>query len=138
MRVDLVFSYWVFTWYVLYIAKFTNYSPKFALILGIIDNFIMLLMMILYGTSMSTIIKFLLINTLIKALPLYSVINEPIKRVDIYVTLGTFTAFAIWIHINKQSLTGNMKLIYDSILHEKDQTPLMSLLTKIEQNFKKY
>jgi hypothetical protein len=55
---------------------------------------------------------------------------------DIYVTLCVFAAFAIWIHLNNQSLTGNMKLIYDSLLHEKDQTPLMSLLKKIENNFK--
>jgi hypothetical protein len=136
MRADLVFSYWVFTWYLLYAVKIINYSPKFALILGMLDNIVMFILMLTYGTSTGTIIKFLLINTLIKALPLYYVRNDPIKKTDIYFTFGVFAAFVIWIHLNNQSLTGNMKLIYDSLLHEKDQTPLMSLLKKIENNFK--
>ena len=40
LRVDLVFSYWVYFWYVLYALKITNYSPKFPIILGLIDNII--------------------------------------------------------------------------------------------------
>lgn len=38
MRLDYVFSYWIFAWYLLYIAKITKYNPKFVLILGIIEN----------------------------------------------------------------------------------------------------
>jgi len=38
LRIDLVFSYWVYFWYILYAFKITNYSPKFPLILGLIDN----------------------------------------------------------------------------------------------------
>lgn len=136
MRIDLVLSYWVFTWYLLYVTKIINYSPKFALVLGVIDNVILLLMMIVYGTSMSTIIKFLFINFFIKVLPLYYLRNEKIKKKDIYFTFSVFLFFSIWIYINNQSLTGNMKLIYDSLLYEKNQTPLMSLLNKLENNFK--
>ena len=55
LRADLVFSYWIYLWYVLYAFKATIYSPKFSLILGVIDNLIMFVLMLMYGTSRSSI-----------------------------------------------------------------------------------
>ena len=55
LRADLVFSYWIYIWFILYEFNFIEYSPKFPLILGVIDNLIMLFLMILYGTSRRTI-----------------------------------------------------------------------------------
>jgi hypothetical protein len=75
LRGDLVFSYWIYVWYLLYIFKFIKYSPKIPLILGLIDNIIMLLMMLLYGTSSRTIFYFIVINTLIKVMPIYYLRN---------------------------------------------------------------
>jgi hypothetical protein len=138
LRFDLVFSYWIYVWYMLY--AFTplkiQYSPKFSLILGLIDNIIMLILMIMYGTSKRTIFYFILINILIKVFPLYYLRNEIIKTNDIYFTLGLFLIFIIWLHINKQSLIGNTKLIHDSLIYEKDNTPFMSLLGEIKHNYK--
>ena len=67
LRPDLVFSYWIYVWYVLYVFKLIQYSPKLALILGLIDNIFMFIMMLLYGTSKKTIVYFIIVNTLIKA-----------------------------------------------------------------------
>ena len=136
LRGDLVFSYWIYIWFILYEFKFTGYSPKFPLILGVIDNLIMLILMILYGTSRRTIFYFIVINTLIKILPLYYLRNESIKLTDIYFTCGLFLLFVFWLHVNKQSLVGNIKLIYDSLLYGKDQTPFMALIKKIKSNYK--
>jgi hypothetical protein len=112
------------------------YSPKFALILGVIDNLIMLLMMLLYGTSRRTIFYFIIINTLIKAVPLYYLRNEVIKTRDIYFLGGLFLFFVLWLHVNKQSLVGNLKLVHDSLLYGKDQTPFMALVAQIKKNYK--
>jgi len=136
LRADLVFSYWIYVWYILYAFKFTMYSPKFALILGVIDNLIMLLMMLLYGTSRRTIFYFIIINTLIKAVPLYYLRNEVIKTRDIYFLGGLFLFFVLWLHVNKQSLVGNLKLVHDSLLYGKDQTPFMALVAQIKKNYK--
>ena len=136
LRADLVFSYWIYLWYILYAFKITKFSPKFPLILGLIDNIIMLLLMLVYGTSKETIFYFIIINTLIKVVPLYYLRNEPIKMRDIYFTIGLFLIFIIWLHINKQSLVGNLKLIHDSLLYGKDQTPFMALIKTIKKNFK--
>ena len=136
LRADLVFSYWIYLWYLLYVFKFINYSPKFPLILGLIDNIIMFILMLLYGTSGRTILYFVIINTFIKVVPLYYLKNESIKMTDIYITFGLFTVFIIWLHLNKQNLFGNIKLIYDSLLYGKNQTPFMAFINKIKKNFK--
>lgn len=136
LRPDLVFSYWTYIWYLFYAFKLTKYSPKFPLILGLIDNIIMFILMLLYGTSRRTIIYFLLINTLIKVLPLYYLRNETIKMTDIYFTIGLFFVFILWLHLNKQSLIGNLKLIYESLLYGKDNTPFMVFINKLKKNFK--
>lgn len=136
LRADLVFSYWIYVWYILYAFHFTIYSPKIALILGVIDNLIMLLLMILYGTSRRTIFYFIVINTLIKAVPLYYLRNEVIQTRDVYFTCILFVVFVLWLHLNQQSLVGNMKLVHDSLVYGKDQTPFMALLAQIQKNYK--
>lgn len=136
LRSYLVFSYWIYFWYVLYTFKITTYSPKFPLILGLIDNIIMLFLMLVYGTSRRTIFYFILINTFIKVVPLYYLRNEAIKMKDIYFTIFLFIIFIFWLHLNKQSLFGNIKLIYDSLLFGQDKTPFMALLNKLKKNFK--
>jgi hypothetical protein len=137
LRADLVFSYWIYLWYILYAFKITNFSPKFPLILGLIDNIIMLLLMLVYGTSKETIFYFIIINTLIKVMPLYYLRNESIKWIDIYFTIFLFIVFVGWLHLNKQSLYGNIKIIHDSLLYGQNKTPFMAILNKIKNNFKK-
>jgi hypothetical protein len=92
--------------------------------------------MILYGTSRQTIFYFIVINTLIKVLPLYYLRDESIKLNDIYFTSGLFLLFIFWLHVNEQSLVGNIKLIHDSLLYGKNQTPFMALLQQIKSNYK--
>jgi hypothetical protein len=136
LRADLVFSYWIYAWFILYELQIIDYSPKFPLILGIIHNLIMLIFMLLYGTSRRTIFYFIVINTLIKVVPLYYLRNEPIKLNDIYFTCGLLILFVFWLHLNEQSLVGNIKLIHDSLLYGKEQTPFMALLNQIKSNYK--
>lgn len=133
LRADLVFSYWIYVWFLLYFFQFTKYSPKFALILGLFHNIIMLLLMISFGTSISNIINFIIINTVIKILPLYYLQKETIIIKDIYFTFILFFLFVIWIHINKQTLTGNLKIVHDSLLYEQNRTPLMNIFSKIKK-----
>ena len=137
LRADLVFSYWIYIWFILYVFKITKYSPKFALIIGLIDNIVMLFLMFYFGTKRKTIFYFILINTLIKVIPLYMLRNEQIKMKDIYFTVILSFLFVLWIHLNSQTLIGNLKLVHDSLLQEKNQTPFLSLMSQIERNFVK-
>ena len=136
LRMDLVFSYWIFIWYILYVFKFTSYSPKFSLIIGLLENIVMFIMMLTYGTSYKTIIYFIIINTLIKVIPLYYLRNNSIKMKDIYFSILLFIIFIIWLHINAQSLIGNTKTIHDSLLYGQNKTPLIGFINIIQNNFK--
>jgi hypothetical protein len=92
--------------------------------------------MSLYDTSKKTIFYFIIINTIIKVIPLYYLKNERIRMKDIYFSIILLVIFIIWLHINKQSLIGNIKLIHDSLLYGSDNTPFMNLLKKIKNNYK--
>lgn len=136
LRPDLIFSYWMFVWFLLYIFNYTTYNPKFALILGLIENIIMLIFMLVYNTPIQTIVIFVIVNMLIKVVPLYYLRKDLIKWKDIYFTCILFLIFIVWLHLNNQNLVGNVKLIYDSLLYGKDKTPVMALISKMEKNFK--
>jgi hypothetical protein len=135
MRIDLVFSYWIYLWFLLYSFRLVNYSPKFALLLGSIENAFLLVLMIYYGTNKKTIFYFVVINTIIKILPLYYLQNEIIKTKDIYATFILFAIFAVWLLLNGESLVGNAKLIYQLLLSGKNKTPFMEFMQKFEKNF---
>ena len=130
LRIDLVFSYWIYAWYLLYAFKIATYSPKFALLLGLIDNSILLFMMLFYGKSIKTIFYFIVINTFIKVLPFYHLRHEKIQLRDIYFTFCLFAAFVLWLFINNQSLTDNTKTIYRSLLYGENKTPFMAFLQR--------
>jgi hypothetical protein len=136
LRADFVFSYWIYLWYILYAFRITEFSPKFALILGLLDNMVMFVLMLLYGTSRRTIFYFLIINIFIKVAPLYYLRNEQIKIKDLLFTTGLFIVFVLWLHMNKQSLIGNVKLIHDSLLYGQNKTPFMAFLERLKTNFK--
>ena len=101
------------------------------------DNIVMLLLMLYFGTKKKTIFYFILINSFIKVLPLYLLRNENIRMRDIYFTMGLSLLFILWIHMNSQTLIGNLKLVHDSLLQGKNETPFLSFMAKVERNFLK-
>jgi hypothetical protein len=130
MRFDFVFSYWIFAWYLLYMAKIVIYRPKLVILLGIIENTILLISMILYGSNLRTISSFIIINTFIKLIPYYSLRHETIRTSDWKPTVIIFLLYCFWIYLNKQDLTGNYKNVFDSLIHNRDETPMLSLLKR--------
>lgn len=101
MRVDFIFSYWIFAWYLCYVFKWTHYNPKLALLLGLIENGILLCMMIYNNTPL---LYFLLINIILKVIP-YMTIQRTMKWSDVYSTVGLFFVYLIWLKVNGQSYT---------------------------------
>jgi hypothetical protein len=96
----------------------------------------MLILMLYYNTPRKTIVIFVIINTLIKVVPLYYLRKVMVKWKDIYFTGVLLLIFILWLHLNKQNLVGNVKMIYESLLYGKDKTPIMALINKMEKNFK--
>lgn len=133
MRFDLVFSYWIFAWYLLYMLKFVKYNPKFAIMIGILENIVLLIFMSLNGANRRTIGYFVLINTLMKLLPFYLLRHEKIRVGDIQATFGLFVIYVGWIFLNNQSLPENYKLVYVSLTQNKDTMPFLALVSYVKQ-----
>ena len=133
MRFDLVFSYWIFAWYLLYMLKFVKYNPKFAIMIGILENIVLLIFMSLNGANKRTIGYFILVNTFIKVLPFYTVRYDTINVKDIQVTLMLFIIYIGWIFLNNQSLPENYKLAYFSLTKNQDTMPFLALISWIKQ-----
>ena len=114
IRPDFIFSYWIFVWAVLYIAKIVTISPKFVLICGIIENLILLFIMIYKKTYFYSIFKFIFINFWIKIIPIYLVWNTKITSKEIKYSVGLFLVYIIWLYINNFDFYKIYKDIYDA------------------------
>jgi hypothetical protein len=113
--------------------KFVKYNPKFAIMIGILENIVLLIFMSLNGANRRTIGYFVLINTLMKLLPFYLLRHEKIRVGDIQATFGLFVIYVGWIFLNNQSLPENYKLVYVSLTQNKDTMPFLALVSYVKQ-----
>jgi hypothetical protein len=131
-RADFIFSYWVFLWYILFYFGIINVlNPKFAIILGLFENMIILYFMIYYKTKIQLIVAFFIMMVILKLLPIYTIWNTKIRFQDILATLVLFLIYLFWVFINKKSMFGFIQNIKNMILHNKNTLPGMLLLTKL-------
>lgn len=131
----MIFSYWIFVWYLLYIYKFTNYNPKFVLILGLIENFIMLVLMIYFNSKFVAILSFIIINTLLKVYPLYTLWNDKIKNQDIFASFILLICYVFYLYLHKESITSYQMKIFKSLINNKNETPFLQLITSVRKYF---
>ena len=136
LRGDFIFSYWIFVWYLLYISGILPYSPKLAILLAISINVIMFALMIYYKTRGIYIFNFIFINFFIKILPYYTLIRENIYIQDLKPLAIIFISYCIWLYMNGLSVIKYQENIFNAVVYNKNKTPLMNLLTKIEYYFK--
>lgn len=130
MRFDFVFSYWIFTWYVLYIFKVVRFNPKILLEVGLLENLGQLSMMIYYNNSIQYILLFIIINTLIKVIPIYSIWNSKTTRYDIYAGIILFFVYFLYLRINRVDIRKHLEYGFESIKENKSFSPAITLLNK--------
>ena len=108
VRADLIFSYWIFLWWILYMVDIIKFNPKFVIILAIIENLCILLVKVINGNYCS-ILSFIIINTFIKVIPLYTVRNDEITKGDVVFTIYLFLLYIVWLIANgKTNLITNV------------------------------
>ena len=138
-RIDLIFSYWIFAWFLLYYFKIINYNPKLALIISLIENIFLFILMIIYKVSHINLISFIIINFFIKVLPLYYLWNTKIILYnDIFNIIILLIIYLIWCFINRTSIIEHQYAILQSLIHDKSETPFLYLINKINDFYKKY
>ena len=124
-RFDYLFSYWLFTWYILYELKIIKYNPKLGLTIALIVNLLELLIMFYYNYNY--IILFILINFTIKLIPLWRLKDIKYETTDINILLYVFIIYIIWLIYNNINIT-DINFI-DDIKNNKPFSPLIYYLT---------
>ena len=99
IRIDYIFSYWIFLWWILYMLKIVKYNPKLAILLGIIENSVILIHKIAYKKYCS-LLPFIIINTIIKIIPLLTLLDTELTQDDVIFTCVLFVIHLIWLGIN--------------------------------------
>lgn len=97
-RPDLIFSYWIFAWFILYkLFKLPINSPKFVLILGVLYNSYLLWKMYVNNMDDYYLFSFFMTIVILKLIPLYYLRNENIQKKHIFTSLHVFGMFLIYI-----------------------------------------
>ena len=125
-----IFSYWIFTWYLLYIGKYTTYSPKIAFILAILYILGIIIYLLYYKIfyfigKYEYILFFFIIQILIKIIPLYTIWRDKYKMKDIVFFCYLFLLYNIWLYIQNTNMFKITDTIFHSILYGKNETPFL-------------
>ena len=136
MRFDFIFSNWIFIWFVLYYLNYVYYSPKFAFILGVIENVVLLFMMMYNKVNTVSLVAFSIIIFTFKVIPLYIIRTDYITVKDIIFTLFLFNIHLMWLIVNGENFYSSTTKIIDSLTHDKNETPMMYYLKELRNEFK--
>ena len=129
-RIDFIFSYWIFVWYLLYEFKIINENPKIALTIALIENIIGLFLMIYYSNSKNHIASFIIIMFLIKIIPLWRLRNTDYEINSLYIMIFLFIIFLLWLSVNNINIIEYHKGKLESVKNDKPFGPFMNLFDK--------
>ena len=128
-RFDLVLSYWIFVWFVLYIYNIIPYSPHLTLVLALLIEVIVFSLMLLNGISKYFIGVFIIIQILLKIIPLYILRNETINYQSQLLYMGVLAAmYAAWLLINNYNPIEYLLYQLRELTNGKMSTPAASIV----------
>ena len=101
MTYDLLFSYWLVIWFILYYFNIIIYNPKWLFIIAIVYIFIVIVLMIKKNLSPTKIFVFFILGIIFKGLPLYLIRNKVTTYKDIIFGIVVFLLYFVWISYRK-------------------------------------
>jgi hypothetical protein len=104
VRTDLIFSFWILVWLLLYFMHIVTIAPKFLVLVGVVENIVLVGMLMMSKSSFYYIFRFFFINFWIKIFPLYFLWNIKITRKELYYSFIVFILYLIWLYINNETL----------------------------------
>ena len=132
-----IFSYWIFIWFLLYYFKFTKYNPLLTLIVGYIITVGELIYLISQKTNKYNLIKFTVINIIIKVIPILLIYNHKITFKEFVINFYIFFIYIITMAI----MNINPANIYRKVLNTyiQDDNKYQSVFSKFyDYLFKKW
>jgi hypothetical protein len=128
-RFDLVLSYWIFIWFILYIYDIIPYSPQLALILALLIEIVVFGLMIFNGISKYFIGVFIIIQIVLKVIPLYILRNETINYQSQLLYMGILVAmYAAWLLLNSYNPIEYLLYQLHELTNGKMSTPAASIV----------
>lgn len=144
IRVDFMFSYWIFTWFIVYfiiqkISKSTDFifikqclNPKLALILALIENIGLFSFLLTQNTPFYVLFIFMITTTIFKIIPIYLVFDHTILLPnDIIIFISLFIIYNIYLFIWRTSVIEITQKTADSLAKGKTYTPFFYVLHKL-------
>lgn len=134
-RIDLIFSYWIFAWFIAYyFFGYKYYNPLFLLVIGFIVNIIMLINFIINNNFYKAIL-FSIVNFVIKALPIYLLRKTKIHSKDIAFSV----VFALVFLIYTMMITDNLikEIVNINYSSKEINTPGMYALDRLFTSIKR-
>lgn len=131
---DLVFSYWLFAWFLIYECGGTTYNPKSWFVIGLLENTLLFGTMLYYRNPTKILILFLLINTCIKLIPLWILRNTPFRRSDVIAGLVLFGIYLGWARLRVDSIQQQVENSYKNIKEGKPTTPITEYILRVFWN----
>jgi len=128
---DLVFSYWLFAWFLIYECGGTTYNPKPWLVIGLLENTLLFGTMLYYRNPTKILILFLLINTCIKLIPLWILRNTPFRSSDVIAGLVLFGIYLGWARLRVDSIQQQVENSYKNIKDGKPTTPITEYILRV-------
>jgi len=132
LRPDLLFSYWIFVWYIFYMFKFKLANPKFALIIALLEGIGTFTAMLIFNTNIQVIMMFLIVTSIIKIIPVYTLLNTTITKRDIKVSVVLGLIYSFWLLIvNKKSPFYLLDLRQELVLNNSINTASMEVVSSL-------
>ena len=120
-RFDLLFSYWIFAWYLLYMFNVVSVAPKLTNILAII---VIVCYMISINVSPWKVVLFI---SLMKGIPLWTLRNKQMQIWnELIIASILLVSYVTWLYINKTS-------IYDVYYTRKIHPVMTSVLKGVKK-----
>ena len=142
LRFDEIFSYWIFTWFLVYILFYSYLStswklrinPISAIGLGIIENITVLLIILIKKHFSMTFFKFLTAVIILKGIPFYIVSKFKYNFISsLKTTFFIFILYNIYLwNFSKYNAIQLYQFTIDSIVNDKNTTPGYHLLMSIK------
>jgi hypothetical protein len=126
-----IFSYWIFVWFILFYIGLTKYNPLFILIIGYIFTLFEFIYLIINKSSRYNLIKFMIINIIIKFIPILLIIKFPLRFNidDIYVSIYLiFFYFIIMSIMNKNPYEYYKLMIHTYLFNDEKYKTYISII----------
>ena len=116
-----IFSYWIFIWFLLYYFKFTKYNPLLTLIVGFIITIGELIYLISQKTNKYNLIKFTVINIIIKVIPILLIYNHKITFKEFVINFYIFLIYIITMAIMNINPTDIYRKVLNTYIQDDNK-----------------